>query len=108
MDYLADVAGVQPVRVPWMRRNPSWRDLPALIALIRILRRERPAIVHTHAAKGGTLGRVAALLAFPRRRRRPVLIHTYHGHSLTGYFSSARRGRLPDDRAAAGPRSPTG
>ena len=87
MDYLADELGVRPVLVPWMRRNPGWRDLPALIALIRILRRQRPQIVHTHAAKGGTLGRVAALLAFPRRGRRPILIHTFHGHSLSGYFS---------------------
>ncbi|MGH2842055.1 MAG: glycosyltransferase, partial [Solirubrobacteraceae bacterium] len=39
------------------------------------------------AAKGGTLGRVATLIAFPRRATRPVLVHTYHGHSLTGYFS---------------------
>jgi glycosyltransferase involved in cell wall biosynthesis len=87
MDNLADALGVRPILVPWMRRNPSWRDLPALMTLVRILRRDRPQIVHTHAAKGGTLGRVAALCAFPRRRTRPVLIHTFHGHSLTGYFS---------------------
>lgn len=88
MDDLADALGVRPVRVRWMRRNPSWRDVPALIALVRILRRERPQIIHTHAAKGGTLGRVAALIAFPLPHGRPVLIHTYHGHSLSGYFSS--------------------
>ncbi len=87
MDYRARELDVHPVLLPWMRRNPGWRDVPALIALIRILRRERPWIVHTHAAKGGTLGRAAALIAFPRRRARPVLVHTYHGHSLTGYFS---------------------
>ena len=34
----------------WLRRNPGWHDLPAVIALIRIIRRERPQIVHTHAA----------------------------------------------------------
>jgi glycosyltransferase involved in cell wall biosynthesis len=87
MDYLAREIDIEPVPVPWMRRNPGWRDLPALLVLIRILRRERPQIVHTHAAKGGALGRLAALIAFPRRRARPVLVHTYHGHSLTGYFS---------------------
>jgi glycosyltransferase involved in cell wall biosynthesis len=70
-----------------MRRDPGPRDLPALTSLIWILRRERPDIVHTHAAKAGTLGRMATLLAFPRRSRRPVLVHTFHGHSLTGYFS---------------------
>lgn len=87
MDDLADRFGLRPVLVPCMRRNPGWRDIVALLSLVRILRRERPHIVHTHAAKGGTLGRVAALLAYPRRGRRPVLIHTFHGHSLSGYFS---------------------
>jgi glycosyltransferase involved in cell wall biosynthesis len=87
MDDLAASLGVEPVLVRWMRRNPSWHDLLALAELVRILRRERPSIVHTHAAKGGTLGRVAALVAFPRARNRPVLVHTYHGHSLSGYFS---------------------
>jgi glycosyltransferase involved in cell wall biosynthesis len=87
MDYIARELDVRPVLVPWLRRNPGWRDLPALLQLIRILRRERPQIVHTHAAKGGALGRVAAVVAFPRRRDRPALVHTYHGHSLTGYFS---------------------
>lgn len=87
MDDLAGSLGVSPVLVPWMRRNPSWRDLLALVSVVRLLRRVRPAIIHTHAAKAGTLGRLAALLAFPRKRSRPLLVHTYHGHSLTGYFS---------------------
>jgi glycosyltransferase involved in cell wall biosynthesis len=88
MDYLADQLGVCPTLLPTMRREPGWGDLRALLSLIRILRRDRPDIVHTHAAMGGTLGRLATLIAFPLRRRRPVLIHTFHGHSLTGYFSS--------------------
>ena len=87
MDYLAAGLGVRPLLVPSLRRNPGWHDVRALIELTRIIRRERPQIVHTHAAKGGTLGRVATLLAFPLKRSRPILIHTYHGHSLTGYFS---------------------
>ncbi len=87
MDDLAARFGLRPVLVPYMRRNPGWRDIVALLSLVRILRRERPHIVHTHAAKGGTLGRVATLLAYPRPGRRPVMIHTFHGHSLSGYFS---------------------
>jgi glycosyltransferase involved in cell wall biosynthesis len=87
MDDLADKLGVAPVLVPSLRRNPGWHDLRALLALIRIVRVERPQIVHTHAAKAGTLGRVAALLARIGGGPRPVLIHTFHGHSLAGYFS---------------------
>lgn len=87
MDHLARELGVHPMLVPRMRRNPGWRDLRALLALVRIIRRERPQIVHTHAAKGGTLGRLATLIAFPHKHARPVLIHTYHGHSLSGYFA---------------------
>jgi glycosyltransferase involved in cell wall biosynthesis len=58
-------------------------DLKALLELVRLIRRLRPAIVETHTSKAGMLGRTAALLAI---RPRPVLIHTYHGHVLRGYF----------------------
>lgn len=88
MDYLADELGVAPTLVATMRRDPGFGDLAALWTLVAILRRERPRIVHTHAAKAGTLGRAAALIAFPRSPSRPVLVHTFHGHSLTGYFSA--------------------
>jgi glycosyltransferase involved in cell wall biosynthesis len=92
MDYLATERGVVPTLIPSMRRDPGPGDLKALLRLMLLLRRDRPAIVHTHAAKGGTLGRVATILAFPLRRRRPLVIHTYHGHSLTGYFSGRTAG----------------
>jgi len=58
------------------------RDLRTLVRLVRELRRLRPDVVQTHTAKAGMLGRIAALLV-----RTPVLIHTYHGHTLHGYFS---------------------
>ena len=87
MDYLAERYGVHPTLIPELRRNPGPDDLVALARIVRLLRHDRPAVVHTHAAKGGTLGRLATLIAFPRRRHRPVVIHTYHGHSLSGYFS---------------------
>lgn len=92
MDYLAKRLDVTPTLIEEMRRDPGLGDLRALARLVRILRADRPALVHTHAAKGGTLGRVATLIAFPLRRRRPVIVHTYHGHSLTGYFSGRTAG----------------
>lgn len=91
MDHVADELGVRPLRIPSLRRDPGPHDIRALLELMRILGRDQPQIVHTHAAKAGTLGRLAALL-LPARDR-PVLVHTFHGHSLSGYFSS-RRERL--------------
>jgi glycosyltransferase involved in cell wall biosynthesis len=60
-------------------------DLRSLVFIYRILRRERPQIVHTHTAKAGTLGRVAAVLA-----RVPVRVHTFHGHVFSGYFGKVK------------------
>jgi glycosyltransferase involved in cell wall biosynthesis len=89
MDYLAEEVDVHPVLIRTLERNPGPQDLVALYLLVRALRARQPRIVHSHAAKAGTLGRLAALLAF-RPGRRPVLVHTFHGHSLSGYFSSRR------------------
>ena len=79
----ADRYGVRREVVPGLR--PELRpldDLRALVALVRAVRRFRPDIVHTHTAKAGMLGRLAALGMRPR----PIIIHTYHGHVLEGYF----------------------
>jgi glycosyltransferase involved in cell wall biosynthesis len=62
------------------------KDLPALWEIVRLMRSQRPAIVHTHTAKAGLLGRVAALSLRPR----PIVVHTYHGHVLRGYFGRAK------------------
>jgi glycosyltransferase involved in cell wall biosynthesis len=80
---MARARGVDPVVIPELGRaiRPG-RDLTAFIKLVRLFRALRPDIVHTHTAKAGTLGRLAARLA-----RVPVKIHTFHGHVLDGYFS---------------------
>ncbi len=64
-------------------------DLRALVALMRLMRSFRPAVVHTHTAKAGMLGRTAAVLT---RGPRPVIVHTFHGHVLRGYFGRAKTG----------------
>ncbi|MBI1390064.1 MAG: glycosyltransferase [bacterium] len=83
MHDLANEKGVEPFILPALGRelNPI-RDLATLWKLYRVIRREKPDVVHTHTAKAGTVGRLAAWLAGV-----PVVIHTFHGHVLHGYFS---------------------
>jgi glycosyltransferase involved in cell wall biosynthesis len=90
MDDLAIRLGVTPITLPWLRREIGFRDVVAFSQLWYLLHRQAPDIVHTHAAKAGTLGRLAALLG---RRPPAVLVHTFHGHVLEGYFS-ARAARI--------------
>lgn len=72
------------IRVPALRRPIDPRaDLRAAAELRRIVRRVRPHVVHTHLSKAGALARPAA-----RRRGVPVLVHTFHGHVLEGYFAT--------------------
>lgn len=89
MSYLM-APGVRAIYVDTLRRPLSpLADVRALLRLYAELKRARPAIVHTHMAKAGMLGRLAAAGynltrgGAPRAR----VIHTYHGHVLDGYFS---------------------
>jgi glycosyltransferase involved in cell wall biosynthesis len=89
MAFVADARDVQVVRIDELGREISpLRDLVATFRLARLIRRERPQILHTHTAKAGTVARVAALLAGSRRP--PIVVHTFHGHVLRGYFGPVR------------------
>jgi glycosyltransferase involved in cell wall biosynthesis len=85
-------------RVEGLGRSPeALSDARALRTLVREMRAFRPHIVHTHTAKAGVLGRVAARLC-----RVPATVHTFHGHLLHGYFSPAlTRAVVQTERALA-------
>jgi glycosyltransferase involved in cell wall biosynthesis len=73
--------GVAFYQVPSMvRQIRPWRDLRALVSLTVLLRKLKPAIVHTHSSKAGILGRLAARLAGT-----PIIIHSIHGFGFTRY-----------------------
>jgi glycosyltransferase involved in cell wall biosynthesis len=74
--------GCRIVDAPGLGREAApGRDLVALARLIRLMRRERPALVHTHTSKAGFLGRLAARLS-----RVPAVIHQPHGHIFYAYY----------------------
>ncbi len=73
---------VRPLVIPELGRAISpLDDVIAFVRLVRALRAFRPHIVHTHLAKAGLLGRVAARLVGT-----PIVVHTFHGNVLRGYF----------------------
>lgn len=89
MEYLADELRVPVLKLPALQRELSPRaDAAAIRALRGIVRRLRPDVLHTHTAKAGATGRLAALLSGSARPL--AVVHTYHGHVLSGYFSSPR------------------
>ena len=78
--------GCRVVDIPALGREVApLADLTALAELVRLIRRERPAIVHTHTSKAGFIGRLAAVIA-----RVPAVIHQPHGHIFYGYYSPRR------------------
>lgn len=83
-DHLIRQLGISYQNVPHMIRsvNPL-NDILAYREIRRIIRAFKPDIVHTHAAKPGALGRLAAAA-----EKVPVIVHTYHGHVFHSYFNS--------------------
>ncbi|HLW99410.1 MAG TPA: glycosyltransferase [Candidatus Acidoferrales bacterium] len=85
MSYLLS-SKTHVLRVPEMSREVSlWSDLRALWKLLKYFRAERPDIVHTHTAKAGAIGRLAAWLAGV-----PIVVHTYHGLVFDAYFNGVQ------------------
>jgi glycosyltransferase involved in cell wall biosynthesis len=84
-DYLETVAtDIKATRIAGLGRSVSLgADIRAFFALVGMIKKIAPDVIHTHTAKAGVLGRLAAILAGPRAKR----VHTFHGHLLHGYFS---------------------
>ncbi len=72
-----EAEGCPHLIVPMTRKITPFKDLACLWQLIKIFRREKPDIVHTHTPKAGLLGMLAARLAGVKIR-----IHTVAGMPL--------------------------
>jgi glycosyltransferase involved in cell wall biosynthesis len=84
--HLAESLGIDYVTIPGMGRsiNPM-ADYNAYLQIKKLIRDFKPDIVHTHAAKPGALGRLAASAC-----NVPGILHTFHGHVFHSYFNSAK------------------
>ena len=90
MSFLAQSKKITPIIVKELGREISiWNDLVAFWKIYRIICRESPDIIHTHTAKAGALGRLAACL-YKLRGAKCKIVHTFHGHILKGYFGKLR------------------
>ena len=86
--HMAREMDIEPLIIPELRREiKPYNDFKTFIKLFRLIRRLRPDIVHTHTAKAGALGRIAAIL-----NRVPIRIHTFHGHVFHSYFGRIKTG----------------
>jgi len=85
-EYIVKRLGIHPVYIPSMKRsiNPL-NDFESFRQLKKIIKEFKPDIVHTHAAKAGTIGRLAALACSV-----PVIVHTFHGHVFHSYFGPVK------------------
>lgn len=80
--FILDKLDLHPVYIKEMYRelNP-FKDYKAYFKIREIIREFKPDIVHTHAAKAGAVGRLAAW-----HEKVPVIVHTFHGHVFHSYF----------------------
>ncbi len=97
MTYFAREAGVEPMVIKEMSRELGPRDIIVIGKLLRAFWKLKPDIIHTHKAKAGAAGRIAALLyrwltpsALLLRPRRCKVAHTFHGHIFHSYYGKAK------------------
>jgi glycosyltransferase involved in cell wall biosynthesis len=97
MNWFAAENGVTPVFIPEMSRELSVGDIVSLFKVYRVMRRGKPDIIHTHTAKAGTVGRIAAFLyrwltlrTLIGKPRRVKVVHTFHGHVFHSYYGKLK------------------
>jgi glycosyltransferase involved in cell wall biosynthesis len=85
-EFIVKNLGLDPIIIPEMKREIDLKnDFEAYRKMVKIIEEFKPDIVHTHASKAGTIGRLAAA-----NMKVPVIIHTFHGHVFHSYFGKMK------------------
>src|SRR4051794_41638978 len=108
MDHLAAELGVRPRQLRTLQRELGPHDLRALASLAGTIRAWRPDILHTHMAKAGTLGRLAAVLAGPRGPdRKSTRLNSSHPSISYAVFCLQKKKQAATPRSGgSGPYTP--
>ena len=86
-------AGIRTLFVPGLQRDLSVaRDFSGFLNLVRLIRSERPDVIHLNSSKAGVLGAIAAATArLLMAGWRPRVVFTAHGWAFNEAKSSLRR-----------------
>jgi glycosyltransferase involved in cell wall biosynthesis len=85
-EFIVKNLGLEPIVIPEMRREIDLKnDFEAYKKITKLIKDFKPDIVHTHASKAGTIGRLAA-----SAMNVPVIVHTFHGHVFHSYFGKMK------------------
>ena len=97
MSYFATEHGVEPIYISELSRELSLKDVVSLYKIFHEIRRYKPDIIHTHTAKAGTVGRVAAFIykwmtlgTLVGRPNKVKVVHTFHGHVFHSYYGTLK------------------
>jgi glycosyltransferase involved in cell wall biosynthesis len=91
MGYITRFKDDIKINVPELQREINFiKDMIALQKILKIVFNYRPDIIHSHTSKAGTIARCAAALFNLFSTEKTIVVHTYHGHVLEGYFSDLK------------------
>jgi len=85
-EFIVKNLGLNPIIIPEMKREVDLKnDFEAYRKIVSIIKEFKPDIVHTHASKAGTIGRLAA-----SNMNVKAIVHTFHGHVFHSYFGKMK------------------
>ena len=88
MSYITQFKGSTRITVPELQREIQLlKDFVALFKITKIVCQFEPDIIHSHTSKAGSLSRIAAFICNLSRFKKIIVIHTFHGNVLHGYFN---------------------